>query len=175
MADNQARLRDAVEQGDVEGIRLAAQAAGAHSAMFDSALRLAIKEDRGPSVATMLEFNARVDAVDSRGETVLHLACGLGHDTIASALIDAGADVDARSEAGRTPLHTNAGGDDFPAVTRVLLGAGADVNAADLEGRTPLNLACASWNAGPDRGGCQGQPQGLVEAHAAGSRLRHWV
>ena len=63
------------------------------------------------------------------------------------ALIDAGADVDARDIHGRTPLHWGAmmgwllRPNVSPGICEVLIDAGADVNATDEYGRTPLHYA----------------------------------
>lgn len=81
------------------------------------------------------------------GWTPLHLAARSNRDPDAvSALIEAGADLDARSgtryREGNSPLHY-AGQNPNPAVTAVLLDAGADVNARSRTGRTPLHEAAA--------------------------------
>ena len=60
--------------------------------------------------------------------------------------LTAGADVNARDEAGHTPLHGAAGISGDPAVVEVLLEAGADPNAQTEDGSTPLH-----WAAGLSR------------------------
>jgi hypothetical protein len=54
--------------------------------------------------------------------------------------LDAGADVNALNEHGRTPLH-EACLQRHTAIARLLLDAGADVNARNDDGETPLDLA----------------------------------
>ena len=56
-------------------------------------------------------------------------------------LLAAGADVNARGEYGRTPLHSAARFNENPAMIEALLEAGADVNARDKNGGTPWDLA----------------------------------
>ncbi|WPB74162.1 ankryin [Archangium violaceum] len=55
-------------------------------------------------------------------------------------LLDAGAAIDARDDAGRTPLHSAAGMGTAPTI-HLLLARGAEVNALDGLGRTPLGVA----------------------------------
>ncbi|MBR4985307.1 MAG: ankyrin repeat domain-containing protein [Proteobacteria bacterium] len=55
-------------------------------------------------------------------------------------LIEAGADINAKDDNGKTPLHwcvsLRSSNDD---IAKLLIGAGADVNAKDNKGRTPLH------------------------------------
>lgn len=55
-------------------------------------------------------------------------------------VLDAGAAIDARDEAGGTPLHSAAGRGGAP-IIHLLLARGAEVNALDGLGRTPLGVA----------------------------------
>ena len=55
--------------------------------------------------------------------------------------LTAGADVNARDEAGRTPLHGAVGLSGYPTVVEILLAAGADPNARTADGSTPLHWA----------------------------------
>ncbi len=69
--------------------------------------------------------------------TPLHWAARAGALRCAKWLLKQGADVDAQTVAGRTPLHM-AGG---PEMLWLLAAEGADLNAQDSKGRTPLHQA----------------------------------
>jgi ankyrin repeat protein len=87
-------------------------------------------------------INARPDS----GRTPLHWACEKGGElnTVVSALIDAGADLNAADAVrGATPLH-NAVILGDPETVDLLLDAGADIDRPDHLGRTPLNIAAIS-------------------------------
>ena len=58
-----------------------------------------------------------------------------------SAAIAAGADPNARGDAGGTPLHGAAFGNSKPSVVAVLIEAGADVDARTESGKTPFHYA----------------------------------
>ena len=65
------------------------------------------------------------------------------------ALLEAGANLEARNENGDTPLHRAAVFNENPAVIEALLEAGANLEARDeLFGRTPLHSA-AGFNKNP--------------------------
>jgi len=70
------------------------------------------------------------------------LQSAVAHGDVAQAatLLDQGAVIDARDEAGRTPLML-AVTDDRVEIVRLLLARGADPNAADNAGHTPLQQA----------------------------------
>jgi uncharacterized protein len=74
------------------------------------------------------------------GNTPLHIACVRGNISEVSALINAGADVNAVGELDSSPLH-NAVAEGHQEVVRVLLGAGANTASVNSFGDTPIILA----------------------------------
>ena len=80
-------------------------------------------------------------AILSGGKTPLHLAVQENADILA-ALVEAGADVEARNDAGQTPLHSAAFNSSRTAAMRALLHLGANVHATSNLGSTPLHIAC---------------------------------
>ena len=57
--------------------------------------------------------------------------------------LDAGADINARTDTGETPLHRAVSSNKNLEVLTVLLDAGADVNARTDSGVTPLHVAAS--------------------------------
>jgi hypothetical protein len=78
-----------------------------------------------------------VNAKGKWGWTPLHTAAWEGHADVVAALIANGADVNAKDNDGKTPLHWAMNAD----VVEALIAHGADVNAKDNEGSTPLHGA----------------------------------
>ncbi|CAN0153028.1 unnamed protein product [Ectocarpus fasciculatus] len=91
---------------------------------------------------TLLDSGADVKSVDQLGNTALHWAACSGIPEVVDALIDFGADVEARVLVmGLTPLHvaTYWGG---PVLLLALLQKGAYANAQDTAGKRPLHVVC---------------------------------
>ncbi|KAL4878126.1 ankyrin repeat-containing domain protein [Aspergillus karnatakaensis] len=113
----------------------------------DTALHMAVKLGRAWIVTILLNADAYPDIRDRNGITPLHLAVELGNTaaSIAITLLEAGADVDAITAAGRpsTPLDLafDAG---HPAMAMVLLEYGADPARRNARGWMPMHYA-STW------------------------------
>ena len=70
----------------------------------------------------------------------IHDAANIGDIGDVQAELDAGVDVNAKSERGRAPLH-DAADNGHNEIVELLLTYGADVNAKDADGNTPLDKA----------------------------------
>jgi truncated hemoglobin YjbI len=82
---------------------------------------------------------ADVASGPTRG-TPLHQAARRGYVSVAEALLDHGATIDARDAKGHTPLRRAVNCRQLPMV-RLLMQRGADCHAADHRGVTPLDVA----------------------------------
>ncbi|NXX33365.1 ASB18 protein, partial [Nicator chloris] len=112
----------------------------------DTALHVAARHRLSDHARLYLRRRARVDARNARGETALAVLCGQApgagdHSLQLFQLLAAhGADVDARDESWRRPLHRACGAANAE-LARLLLRRGADVNAIDYDGVSPLGWA----------------------------------
>lgn len=91
-------------------------------------------------LATLLEHHADVK-LQVAGKTALHVACERGTLKMVEDLIRHGADVNARTPKGRSPMHCLAECsplDPDARVVNVLLAHGANINAQDSQGMTAL-------------------------------------
>jgi len=96
-------------------------------------------------VKVLLERGARPSVPSrDRGFTPLHSAvatdAGRSDRDIVRMLLDAGADPNAKSREGGTPLHTVAYTGDLD-LTELLLAYGAHPSETDSKGATPLDIA----------------------------------
>ena len=117
-------------------------------------LHLASEAGRDTAVISLLlGAGAGVQARDSRNYSPLHKAAEGGTPSVVRALLQAGAEVDARAKGFSvdygwdwTPLHLAAGQNADPEVAGALLAAGADLHARGDAGQTPLHQAALNEN-----------------------------
>jgi ankyrin repeat protein len=112
----------------------------------------------------LLEHGAEIEAKDNDGYTPLHCACCRDHFAVVIELLghgaesDAkksngsttsilgkrmsrgGANIEAKTDHGNTPLHL-AGGVGHLVIVKALLSGGADILAANIAGRLPIHIA----------------------------------
>jgi len=100
-----------------------------------------VAADRGRLNQTMalLDKGASVNAANSDGGTLLHLAANHGHDELTEALIVRGANVNAQDKQGNTPLHLAAIGDHDKTVRKLIAG-GAKSDIRNANGKTPADI-----------------------------------
>lgn len=99
------------------------------------------------AVRALLEEGADPNVAQGDGLTALHVAAQEGNLKIARLLLDAGANVEAKTRiGGYTPLHLASRGA-HTTVVSTLLGAGANTGAVTTTtGVTPLHLAAKAMN-----------------------------
>ncbi|GBU08392.1 hypothetical protein AwDysgo_17230 [Bacteroidales bacterium] len=93
------------------------------------------------------------DVIDSQGNTALNIICAIDYmanlnNTLAEALIEAGANVNIANYKGSTPLMTFAlsGKENEHNIAELLLDNEADIRLADKESNTALMYAAANGN-----------------------------
>ncbi|CAG0902819.1 unnamed protein product, partial [Cyprideis torosa] len=134
----------AAQSNHVEILRLLAHS-GADISLADAndwtPLHFATDRGHTSSVACLLEMGAPVEAEDKDKWRPLHLACGkVPHFDCARLLVNAGADVNARTADGRTPFLIAAESNQEE-ILRLLAHSGADISLADDDRWTLLHLA----------------------------------
>ena len=133
-------LRPAAASADIErGPTRAASLAAA-----SPAAKLMVEAARGDDAAVgaaMIDQPELADESDAlSGCTALHFAAEKGHLQCCAYLLEAGADVDAVDNLGRTPLHL-ASMNQFVMVALLLLSRGADREAKTASGWVPAEFA----------------------------------
>ena len=124
-------------------LALAPVSAAVDAPLADAAMRRDVDAVRG-----LIARGANLDAAHGDGMTALHWAAQRGDDEVVALLVDAGADVEARTRLGsHTPLHV-ASRSAQVSVVRTLLMAGADASAVTTTGATALHFAAGSGSAG---------------------------
>ncbi len=107
----------------------------------DTSVQLGGREHEERNIEAVKQHLAAGADVDVKGGwmggTPLHYAVGEGRNEIAKLLIAKGADVNANTNDGVTPLHFAT----TKEIAELLIAEGANVNAKDERGKTPLDLA----------------------------------
>lgn len=98
-------------------------------------LRHAIGTGNRKAITRLLEIGVDANERDAIDESMLHWATRRSDDWTVSALIDAGADPNARNRRQQTPLFLA----DSESIIKLLVAAGGDINATDDEGYTILD------------------------------------
>ena len=128
----------------VMGLLSGITALSSHAADHDT-FRAALAAGDPARLSALIEANQRRLPADAEGVTVLHRALHVysaNQLEMVRRLIAAGADVNAATREGATPLHW-AGRFRVEAAVPLLLAAGARVDARDEDGATPLFFAGA--------------------------------
>jgi hypothetical protein len=95
----------------------------------------------GNVVRALVRGGAKVDAHDGAKHcTALHMAARRGSVEVAEALLDCGADIEARDSVGETPLRRSVNCDKV-GVAALLISKGADIHSQGSKGRTPFLAA----------------------------------
>ena len=71
---------------------------------------------------------SQTDEPNLYGNTALHMACHTGQDTVATELVNAGANINQPNHHGNTPLHLAAASSSAVLCLELLINNGADVN-----------------------------------------------
>ncbi|OQR91299.1 pfs, nacht and ankyrin domain protein [Achlya hypogyna] len=142
-----AQLYAAIDGADARQVRRLIHAGATINSSHEthlSPLVQAVRRNYLPTICQLLKSNAAVDlCVGPDGISALAHAAALGHVEGVHLLLIAGADVDVRDAAGRTPLIL-AAALGYDEIVDALLVDGADPNAHDKSGRTPLTVAAAA-------------------------------
>ena len=149
-ATNDMLARSMEKQGWAALLR-AARAAKREGSGTTQLIRAAMINDL-PRVLQLVQLGASLELKDPNASlTALHLACMQGHEHVARALLDGkfegrGAEVDARSKTGWTPLMI-ASSNGHEAIVRLLLARGARQDLQASDGWTSLHVAVFSHHA----------------------------
>lgn len=113
--------------------------------ILDVSISDAVKAGALDKVKQMAEANPELlNFKEQNGVTLLHLAVAHDRADVAEFLLSKGADVNAKTNSGKTSLHISAGNrNSTKATAELLLAKGADANARDEATLTPLHYALA--------------------------------
>lgn len=96
-------------------------------------------------ISDLKQNGANMQVVDSKNNSLLHLAARKGHEEVTRFLLDSGMFIDSRNIYLETPLHV-ATVNQKENIVRILLGNRAMVNARDEIGSTALHYAALNGN-----------------------------
>lgn len=149
LAGSPAPVADAVERGDVAGLRTLLGAASDPNAPQPdgtTALHWAAQKGDIEAARTLLAARANAGATNRYGVAPLSLACQSGDEAMVELLLGHGADPNTSQRGGETALMT-ASRTGVPGPVRALLRRGADANARERRGQTALMWASAEGHA----------------------------
>jgi truncated hemoglobin YjbI len=115
--------------------------AGGHNPLYRVANGQGREEEGDAAIELLIKHGADVYQVTGvGGMTPLHMSARRGTTRIAEALLDAGADIEAKDKNGETPLRraVNCGQE---RMVHLLLSRGANPRSTDKNGRTPIDAA----------------------------------
>jgi ankyrin repeat protein len=136
----QAWMAAGVLAGALTAFPLGAATVAGDAAVQNAALLTAVREGSTAGMQAALDSGASARATDAEGNPALAQAVVYGDENAVRLLLSRGADPNARSAAGATPLILAAG--DLDKAT-ALVEKGAEVNARSGMGRTALLAAAA--------------------------------
>jgi len=146
---------DRIARSVLQAVAETVDGEGSFSVVWEGMGLLHLASARGrPTCANfLLSRGAGVDSKtnDTDEHTPMHLATMNNRTNLAGVLANAGANMDARDAAGKTPLHLAAAIEAGLDMATLLLDLGASCDIADNRGKTPLlaaaklgHLACCS-------------------------------
>jgi hypothetical protein len=138
---DQTLLHDAALAGDAELAAVLIRAGADPDAKEQEGHTPLYRASTGEVARVLLAAGASVDVPSgpTRG-TPLHQAARRGYGSVATALLDQGANIDARDSKGQTPLHRAVNCRKLQ-VVHLLVRRGANPHAEDNRGVTPLDVA----------------------------------
>jgi ankyrin repeat protein len=133
-------IKEAVQSGNPELVDLF-YIKGA-SLLNNEYMFIAVSGNNNKMVEYLLAKNCPTDFENNSGENLLFYSCARQNYEVTEKLINAGVDVNKKSNSGDTPLHisANAGRNNVNVCT-LLVDAGADVNAVNNRGKSVLKVA----------------------------------
>lgn len=100
----------------------------------------ALQNGNHEAIKQLIEEGINVNLIRD-GVTPLMIASSKGHTEIAETILQAGANINEKSDDGWTALHKAASDQEETAIVDLLMQSGIDVEAKDKSGKTALNLA----------------------------------